>query len=172
MALPDLDLCKAVLKIENTAEDTLVAFYLTSAIAMVETFIRRPIFDPDGERNFGPVRVPYSMVRGLRISDQAPNDRMQFSTWDALGRSTNLPDSTAVLGSGPLSALPDYQARWEPLVSQAILDTVAELYGIRNPMVQYTMAGGGVNEQYAKRVGGLSPRVRALLQPLYALSAV
>jgi gp6-like head-tail connector protein len=172
MPLPDIDLCKSYLRIETTAEDSLVGEFIVEAIAFIESYIGRAILDPNGTRVFGPVRIAMPVIQGFRLSDSAPNVNMYPAGTDDLGRETNLPTPASVTGPLPMSTLPDYAQRWEPLLRRAILDTVAEFWSHRDPMVTNDSSGGGVSVTRGRLVHGLPPRVRAMLKPVLALSDV
>lgn len=169
MALTDVPQLKAYLKVENTVEDALLSDLRASAIALIETLIGRPILDPPGSRTFGALRRRYPTLRGLRVSDAAPNTRQTFIGTDALGRVTGVAPSTSIPGLPALSLNPDYAWRWEPLINQAIRDAVSEFYNHRSSLVIQESSGGGVNTTFDRRADGLPPRVRMALRPIVDL---
>jgi hypothetical protein len=172
MPLPDIDLCKSYLRIETDVDDLLIGEELRQAIAFIESYIGRAILDPNNTRTFGPVRVTYPTVGSYRVGDTAPNQNLYAQGVDELGRDTNVPAATAVTGPLPMSTVPDYAQRWEPILSRAILDTVAEFHQHRDPLVLGESSGGGVSVTRGRLVHGLPPRVRAMLRPVLALSSV
>jgi hypothetical protein len=172
MPLPDIDLCKAYLRVETGKEDLLIGEEIREAIAFIESYIGRAILDPNGTRVFGPVRTAFPVIAGFRVSDGAPNVNMYSEGSDELGRETNVPLPSSVTGPPPMSTLPDYATRWEPLLSRAILDMVAEFHSHRDPMVTNESSGGGTSVARGRLVHGLPPRVRAMLKPVLALSDV
>jgi hypothetical protein len=108
VALPTVDSLKLRFRIETDDDDELLADLLVVATAACESYLGRVILDdPLNPRTFVAVRATYAKVRGVRISDLAPNNRDSISTFDDFGRATNLPDASSVAADPPLSTLPD-----------------------------------------------------------------
>jgi uncharacterized phiE125 gp8 family phage protein len=186
MALPTITELKALLRIQTTAEDTLLTALLARATALVEGHIGRPItavsrtFVDEAE-----TQVAYGTVRRLVIP-VTPVDTATVAITDADGTTLSsttdyrIPDAwsgmvharpgivfatrpytiTATVG---LSAATDYATRIEPAIAMAILDVAADAWHRRNPAAQAEGTGGGVYTQFAQV--GLPPRVKDTLAP-------
>lgn len=168
MALPTASDCKLYLRKEDASEDTLITSLLARAIAKVETFLGYALTsvsithtDFEERENYG-VRSFLQLPGPFKLTSPAPSvvdkDGVAVPTTDydldprglkiraKLGVSfPNRPYSiTATVG---LSEHPDYAARLEAVVSQAIVELVAIWYWNRNPAaVRETDEGGGGRE--------------------------
>lgn len=182
MALPDAAALKRVLKIEHTAEDTLVGELLARAIGLVQggrgglgcaiTAAEQTITD-DAEGNLGRKvgvrsllvpKTPFD-VETLEITDAddvaLDNEDLSISALTGIiryrdgSRFVNGPyEITCDVG---LSAHPRY-SEFEPIVSAAIVDVVVDLYKRRNPSQQTEVAGGG-NSSTFSILDGLPKRI-------------
>lgn len=173
MALIDVARMKRRLRIQqsDTTRDELVADLLEIAIAEVETFLGRVIFnDPANPRTFGAVRADYPVLTGLRVTDEYPNNRFTSIAADDFGRLMNSPEPVVVNSPGPLSSLPDYP-RIEAICNGAIADYCADLYFRANSTV-LTEREAGVEQSYGRLTHGLPARVRSVLKPIKQLATV
>lgn len=181
MALPDVAALKRVLKIEHTAEDTLVAELLARAIGLVQggkgglgvaIEAEEQVFTDDAEGNLARKvgvrsllvpKTPFD-VATIEITDAddtaLDNEDLRI---DPLSGVIRYKDGSRFF-NGPyeitcdvgLDAHPRY-AEFEPIVSAAIVDVVSDLYARRNPSAQSETAAGGVSRSYVE--GGLPQRV-------------
>lgn len=185
MALATLATCKLYLRKQTTAEDTLIAALLASAIGRVEAYIRRPIIATemtfvDDAVGFGGRRMnrfvvpvtPIASIESVTDTDETELDveELRFGVESGV---VVAKDGTA-FASGPytivasvgLSARENYASRIEPVINQAILDVVADLYQRRNPAAAQEATGGGVSVAYTQGDnGGLPDRTASLLKP-------
>jgi hypothetical protein len=172
MAPPTLGELKGAYRIEDSANDEALTRLLVVATAQVESYLGRVIWDTvPPSRVFGALRASYAKVRGLRITDDAVNNRPEFSTFDDYGRATNLPSPTSVTAELPLSTLPDFAARIDPVCGQAIIDLAADIFYRPNPQVQVE-SENGVMTNYGRLVHGMPARVVRMLKPIKHLSAL
>jgi hypothetical protein len=185
MALPTKTELKAMLRIQSTAEDTLLDLMLARATALVQAHLGRPIETVEdretiveevsacGTQLVIPVTPfdPASVV--VTDADDAVVDASTYrvgSGWTGVLRATsgqrfgNPPYRITADTGLATSTEPDYATMLEPLVSQAILDACQDWYQRRNPGAQAEGAGGGVYTQWQQM--GLPERVRAALAPL------
>jgi uncharacterized phiE125 gp8 family phage protein len=185
MALATLATVKLYLRKQTTAEDTLLAALLASAIGRVEGYIRRPILATS--RTFideakcynglsvASLIVPETPVASLtsvtdRDDEEIDTADLRFGSENGLikyidgGVFANGPYT--IVASVGLSARAGYSTRIEPVINQAILDVVADLYQRRNPAASQEGAGGGVTVAYSQGDDeGVPKRTAALLQP-------
>lgn len=171
--LISVDEIKLRWRIKNADSDELLGALLRDAIAAVETWLGRIIWqDPNGPpRTFGNVRADYPVLQGLRVTDTWPNNRYDVAvTYDDYGRAQNIPAPVVVASPGPLSDLPDF-LRLCAICNQAIADTMADVYFRPNSMVLIEREAG-VEESYGRLIHGLPARVRAYLMPIKNLSTV
>ena len=199
MALPDRDQLKLYLRIQSDAEDTLLDALLASAIAQVRAFVRRPLVAEARtfvltkpwdalyrtvttlHLPIYPVAAEDSNTSAAEITDndgtvlvEATDYTIDLRTGLIAGLTSSAlfpfgvwPYSiTATVG---LSALPEYDAEIEPVLSQAILDVAADLYQRRSPAATSETTGGGVSTSYS---GGLPARVADLLTPFRMVRAL
>lgn len=193
---------KAYLRVQHDAEDTLITALMASAIGVIEAFLQRPIYNRPDTRMiyihgdvfrhgakvlflpFYPLAsvtsityeddtvIPLAdLLIDLRSGTVSYKDNGRFS----FGRYT-------VVTTGGLEALPEFQSLVEPIMNQAVLDTVADLYQRRNPAAGAEREGGGVSVEYAGntrsgvadnfREDGLISRVAYSIAPWRLLGAV
>lgn len=186
MALISTAQLKSYLRIQHTADDTLLADLLTQAKALVESHIGRPIAAREATwTDRAETLRAYGVVTTLMIPE-SPVAAEGVTITDADGATVDADDYTVetrtgmvraargvVFSNGPytitattgLSAHPDYATRLEPLVNGALRDTVADAYLRRSPAAASEGAGGGVQATYAT-VTELPPRVVAALRPI------
>jgi hypothetical protein len=191
MALPIIADLKLALRVETDAEDALFTGWIARAQALVEGLLQRPlaasdtavsyVVTPSCHAVYGPATLLVLPVSP--ISDATAD----VSVTDADGTLVATSDYTidgarawlvakvasdVVFGSAwyTVTAKPgldqaaDYATRIEPLLSQAITDTVADWYHHRNPDASVSTAGGGISVTYQNT--GLPARVVAMLAPL------
>lgn len=179
MALPDVDALKRTLKIEHTAEDTLLAEELVRATGLVQRFIGTPIV---GRADSVYYDEATNNPRTLVINE-TPVDPEEVEIEDRDGTALDVSllrinpetgviryrDGLTRFSFGPykitatvgLDTLDTYALEIEPTVSQAIVDTVADLYYRRNPAA-LNEASNGINRSY-NPASGLPLRVEAAL---------
>ena len=186
MALPTVNDLTAYLRIESeesTAESAMLTALLTRATAMVEAWLDRPILTLADQEFVDEATSDCGYVTKLLIP-VAPLDEDTLVIVDADGTELDEADyrvkelTGEVIASrgvfwanGPytltcdvgLQLHPQYAGRIEPVVSQAILDTAADLYHARNPRAASESAGGGASTTYVNAV--LPERVRVALNP-------
>lgn len=171
MARPTVEELKEVLKLKTDADDGLIGRMARSAVAMIERYIGRIAWD-DGPtpRQFGPTRAVYARITGLRITDDVANDNYTpTGTYDEFGRGESPTRPTNAIGAGPMSALPDFNDSWDPILYQAVTDLVVELYEHRNSRTSVESESGSTIN-YGRYVRGLPERVAINLDPILELS--
>lgn len=185
MALATLAQCKAYLRKQTTAEDTLITALLASAIGRIEAYLRRPIltvsraFEDEAESLNGlAVRslvVPVTPCGTLASITDRDGTAVDVSTV-RVGKETGLIRYTdgGCFDNGPytitlqvgLALRSNYATIIEPAINQAIIDVVADLYQRRNPAAAQESAGGGVSVAYTQGDnGGLPDRIASTLKP-------
>lgn len=170
MSLPDVAALKRYLKIENTAEDTLLAELLARSLATAQRRVGVPIvsvsrvFVDEAETgNF------YSHGPRSLLVPVTPFDVDTLVVVDADGVTVDADDLRSDVGAGiiryvdgsPFENGPytitvdvgldnedDYDTLIEPIVSQAIVDLVADLYQRRNPAASSERNAGGDSVAY------------------------
>lgn len=196
MALLTVAEIKSYLRIQSTAEDTLLDVLLTQAKALVEAMMQRPITAV--ERSFtdeAQTQVAYGVVTKLLvpvtpvdwstlvITDVDGNvlvEDTDYRTGDAwTGEVFAMPG--VAFNAGPysitaevgLSFDAEYATRYEPLVNAALLDCVADLWHRRNPSAAMENTGGGIGTQYQQgSYSGTPERMRQTLGPLCRVRVV
>lgn len=191
MALPTADDLKDALKVETDAEDALFAGWLVRATALIEGLLQRPIaasatvvryvVTPSCHPVYGdatllvlPVRPISATTADVTVTDDE-GDLVATSDYTIDGARAWLVADVAndvvfdapwytVTAKPGLDKASDYATRIEPLLAQAITDTVSDWYHHRNPDATVSTAGGGVSVTYANT--GLPARVVAMLAPL------
>lgn len=183
MPLPTVADVKAYLRVESNAEDALIALILQRARGAVEAYLGRPIVAV--EREFT-IEEPGELLMlslypvsatGFSVVDMDGNTvdpaeyrvGLQTGIVKQTGRVSWWYDApytvTATVG---LELHPDYATVIEPVLSAAIIDTCADLYHNRNPLVQ-TETSAGASKTLAtylaneKGNAGLPPRVARTL---------
>lgn len=150
MALPTVSDLKAYLRIETTAEDTLLAALLARAKAELELWIDVPItaatetyIDPCISEATEPVTSLVFPRRPITVTSITDGDGTTVSTdeywvdgaagiiYSESGYNFANPRYTITASCG-LSLAQQY-TRWEPVISQCILDLAADLYQKRTP---------------------------------------
>lgn len=198
MSLASVQDCKDYLRIQHTAEDTMLGAWLAQCVAAVENFIRRPITAE--LRTFYIDQDPY-LVRSrlfvpvfpIAIADStAGTADIVVTNADGVDlvqdidfRFNRLTGELLALANGAvgayftgypltvvayvgLSADPNYATRLEPLVNAALLDLMADRYQRRNPAAT-SEGDNGVSASYGP--DGMPARVRDLLAPLIMVRA-
>lgn len=184
MALPTVTDIKAVLKIQTTAEDTLLQGMHNRACALMVAVLGRPYeavertwIDEGGRvRAYGSLttlNIPVGPIdpETLVIEDTDAVELVVTDEYrapepaDALVRAaTGLTFSnppyrlTADVG---LSADPEYTTLIEPVLAQALIDTVSDWWSRRSPAATNESTGGGVSTTWETL--GLPRRVREAL---------
>jgi NAD(P)H-dependent FMN reductase len=196
MALPTKTELKAYLRIQTTAEDTLLDALLARATALIEAHLGRPItaaartFVDEAETGvaYGQVTTllipvtpvlltgtPPTIVDGEGTTLSSTTDyRLPADQWSGLIRARdgivfNVRPYTITATVG-LSAATDYATRIEPVIGAALIDLAADLWHRRNPAAQAEGAGGGVYTQFAQV--GIPPRVAEMLAPFTVVRVV
>ena len=192
MALLTLATTKLYLRKQTTAEDTLIAALLASAIARVEGYLRRPILATS--RTFideacgfvgapvqcliVPITPVYSLTSVTDVDDvELDAADLRFGTETGLIKyrdgSAFANGPYTIVASVGLAARAGYATYIEPVVNQGILDTVADLYQRRNPGAAQENAGGGVTVAYTQgNDEGVPARVAAALAPYRMVGVV
>jgi hypothetical protein len=186
---------KEYLRIQGTAEDTLLDALIARAIGMVEAFVRRPIEAEERTFVMGrpseyataairaihvpiyPVAVADSSISGLTLTDDEGDTLVEDSDYRLdvrTGRITGINGAFAtwpytIVATVGLSAHPNYTDRIEPVMNVAIIDIAADLYQRRSPAATSESTGGGVSSSY---VGGIPERVKDMLRPFVMARAL
>ena len=196
MALPTVSDLKLYLRIQTTAEDTLLTLLMANAQAMCEAHMGRPITAVnrtfvDEAKTF----TAYGTVTKLLVPT-TPVDWSTIAITDVDGTAL-VEDEDYRLGdiwTGEIHAMPgmsfamapytidadvglsvdpEYATRIEPVLSLAILDLASDLWHRRNPNAAMEGTGGGVTTQYQQgSYSGLPQRVRDALAPFTAVRAI
>lgn len=183
MALPDVDSLKRTLKIEHSAEDALLAEQLVRAKGMVQGFIGAPIETDSGRIFYDEAQSQTGLAPKSLLIPETPVDVEDVEIEDCNGTAIDVDllrinpetgvvrylDGVTRFPFGPykitagigMDALDKYATDLEPIISQAIIDTAADLYYRRNPgAVQESSVG--VSRSYDP--SGLPTRVAEALQ--------
>lgn len=167
MALPTATDAKLYLRIETTAEDTLVAALLTRAQALIEQELGYPLtaaarthVDYEERDNYGQ-RPRLALPGPFKTSSPTPlvsdknENPVDSSDYIADARGMRLLAAEGVVfcarpytivATVGLSAHPDYSAKLEAVVSDAIIALVAHLYLNRNPAASSENDEGGTSK--------------------------
>ena len=182
MALPTVTQLKQYLRVETTAEDALFTLWLARATALIEGLLGKPITAvaqtvivcPHPHPITGRYRlmIPYPFAASpapTLVDDEGTTIAAGFTSDGQTGFVTFDEDTTVagyytVTVTAGLSAQTNYATKAEPLIAQAITDTVGDWYQRRNA------AATGESESsasvtYAAGLG-LPARVIAALDPL------
>ena len=187
MALPSVADLKLVLRIQGTAEDTLLTALLARAQAGVESELGRPVTAAESTwTDWGDSAAFDGVLRTLQIPvvpceptslviedadgvtlDPAVAYYEPTSPWAATVRARpgmTFPVAPYTLTADVgLSADARYATVIEPVIAAAILDVAADLYQRRSAAASNESTGGGVSTSYANV--GLPARVREMLSP-------
>jgi uncharacterized phiE125 gp8 family phage protein len=159
---------KAYLRLQTDAEDVLLSGLLASAISMIESWLGRPLeleertfvdsaSDTFGTRCARALRVPVTPVAEIvSVTDddgtEVPEADLRVDPDTGLvtrrDRGPFLAGPYTVVAEVGLEARPDYTTRVVPVINQAILDVVADLYQRRNPAASREAEGGGIAVDY------------------------
>lgn len=193
MALPTTTDLKSYLRIQTSAEDTLLTLLLTNAQAMVEAHMGRPITAI--ARTFvdeAKTMTAYGVVTKLLVpvtpvdwstlvvtdddgtvlvedEDYRVGDMWTGEIHAETGMSFSVRPYTIDAEVG-LSVDPEYSTRIEPVLSLAILDIASDLWHRRNPNAATESTGGGVSATYVGT--GIPQRVRDALAPWTLVRAI
>ena len=180
MALPTVAQLKAYCRVDGTAEDAQFTLWLARATALIEGLLGRPITAaaqtvvvcPHPHPVTGRYRLllPWPLSTTVTVTDDE-GDAVASSSYTVGtdGFLTFDEDATiaswytVVLDHG-WSEVPDYATKYEPLIGQAITDTVADWYQRRNPAAT-AESEASASVTYAAHLG-LPARVIADLDPL------
>jgi hypothetical protein len=190
VALPTLDECKALLRLETTAEDAFLTPLLADVTGVVAAYLNRPItgvartYTDDAEtlRAYGRVTRLHVPVYPIAASgDDAPVvtdaddvtvDATTYRVDGDAGSFTGKPDTT--FDNGPyrltvkvgLDQGTEYATQVEPVLRRAILDTVATYYAQRVASVKQSSTAGAQETHDVDPETGLPPRVMGALRHL------
>ncbi|MEP6989441.1 MAG: head-tail connector protein [bacterium] len=175
MSLPDLAAVKAYLRVDGTAEDTVLASILLSATAMVQRFVERPlVLAPRTFVDCAYTARVYGTVDTLLLPQWPihPGDILAdppipapvitdgdgevvaaalYTVQSSAGIFRSVYDASfpdgpyVIVAQVGLAAYPNYADEIEPVLAQCILDTCSDLYSNRTPSAQSETAGGGVS---------------------------
>lgn len=168
MAALTVQQVKDYLRIQHTAEDTLITALLARATAMVESFLNRPIYNRsqtvtvrvEGDPFRAGARIlfvpfyPLASLTSLTMQDGTVIDTADLYVDLRVGlieykSGSRFPlGAYTVVANGGLEAYPEFATLIEPAIQSAILDTVADLYQRRNPAASAEREGGGVGVEY------------------------
>lgn len=184
MALPTLAEAKAYLRVDTSAEDTVITDLLASAQAWAESLLGFPITAEqrtvdvpvtayDAEyRNYFYLGYPVASSPAIVITD-ANGDTVSSGTYTVDSRSGRvLANSGSSFSATPfsivatvgLSAHPDYATKKEPILRSLIFGLTSILYRQRNPDVTSESAGGGESTSY--EMNEIPSRLRAFVHAL------
>jgi hypothetical protein len=191
MSLPTYADLESYLRIETAGDRTLTTALVARATACVEQYLARPI---EAEaRTFTleqpidalyrsvtrlfvpvfPVAAQASSVDAPTVTDsdaleliEGDDYRLDYRTgiiYAAAGVAFAAWPYTIVATVG-LDAHPHYAAKYEPILTQAIVDLAASWYQERNANATSESAGGGVSISY--QLSEIPKRISAMLEPL------
>jgi uncharacterized phiE125 gp8 family phage protein len=181
MALPTVAQLKAYCRVDGTSEDALFTLYLARATALVEGLLGRPITGaaqtvivvPQCHPITGRYRLmlPYPFAAITSITDDE-GDTVSSSEYTLDGQmgfltfaeDATVPGYCTVTLTAGWSLQTGYATKAEPMIAQAITDTVADWHQRRN-------AGATSESESSASVSysaglGLPERVKAALDPL------
>lgn len=186
MALAGAAEVKLYLRLETTAEDTLLTAIVLRVVALIESYLDRPIVAVAREwEDRTPVRGPKGANTVLRF----PTYPISAATiTDADGDVVDADDYVLVAATGKatcengftngpytlaatvgLDQHQDYEDRIEPLLSAAIVDLAADLFQRRSPAAQGEGAGGAYAQWSS--LAELPARTKQMLDPLRQVGA-
>ena len=198
MALPTLQDCKDYLRIQHSAEDTMLTAWLAMVTAAIQTELGRFITEQTAKEWEDRVENNhmYHSVRALIVPpENSPFDpaSLTIEDTDSVALTDTVDYYAPITGlEGTIRARPgmsfsngpylltanvgletraDYATAVEPALSMAILDTIADWYQRRNPNATSESTGGGVSTSYDVS-RGLSARALALLAPFKVMRIV
>lgn len=190
MALPTVTDIKAVLKIQHTAQDAVLAGMHARACALIIGVLGRP-YEATTRTwidECGHVRA-YSAIRSLMVPvtpidpsslviEDADGEILAVDTdyraplaWDgvvraAAGACFSNPPYTLTANVGLSASYGsdgqiDYETVIEPVIAQALIDTVSDWFQRRNPAAASEGTGGGVSTSW--KTAGLPDRLKEAL---------
>lgn len=175
MPLPVLADLKAYLRVESTAEDTVLTGLLARAKAMVEGFLRRPITAVSRSmvvNGYGTLHLPLYPVNPTGLTVHDVDATLVGASTYRIDQATGMiiADADEYFDNGPytivaevgLSLHEDYASVIEPVLSQAIIDVAADIYQHRNP-ASTNESTAGVSVSYPDY--GMPSRVAIALAP-------
>lgn len=180
MALPTPADAKSYLRIETTAEDTLIGDLVAQATGAVQSYVSVPLvarletFTVEGRG------IRHALVLDAESIDASAGVTVVDGNGTTVDASTYRVDArTGILYALPgycfvcfpytvtvtwgLSTRLDYAVEVEPVLRAAILDVVADRYQRRNPAASSESSGGGVATAYDPK--GMPQRVCDALDP-------
>lgn len=190
MALPTADDAKAFLRIETDAEKPLLEQLVARATALVTRYLNRPITgaartytdDAETHRAYGVVtrlQVPVYPIAAsgerapvVTDADGATVDATTYRVDGATGAITATAGVTFDAGPYQITATagldqdPDYATLIEPVLSGAILDTVATYYRQRVASVKQSATAGAQETHDVDPATGLPARVMGAIRHL------
>lgn len=183
---------KEYLRVQTSEEDSLLLSMITSATAMVESYLGRPIearpvtYIDDVPQPTSKLLFPITPVGAVTEVVGPDGDTLDLDGV-SVNVSTGVITFPSTLSSGAytvtatvgLSLAPAYTFGASAAIQQAVVDTVADMYQRRNPAAMREAEGGGIAVDYADQKRGvgadnarediLLPRVAALLSPFRQL---
>lgn len=183
---------KAYLRIQTDEENTLLLALLNAGVAMVESYLGRPIearsvtYIDDVPQPTSKLWFPMTPVGAVTEVVNPDGDTLDLddvtvnvSTGVITFPSTLMAGAYTITATVGLSLSQSYTLGASAAIQQAVVDTVADLYQRRNPAAMREAEGGGIAVDYADQKRGvgadnarediLLPRVAALLSPFRQL---
>jgi hypothetical protein len=183
MALPTILQLKANLRVQTTAEDATFTLWLARATALIEGLLGRPIVAASAAHIVRPtvhcitgravLYVPGPLTAASLVLKDPDDATVSSSTYTVTDSNAGLvtfdADASIALwytATAPIgwSAHTAYATKYEPLLAQAITDTVADWYQRRNAGAT-SESESSANVTYQGHLG-LPARVLAALDPM------
>lgn len=188
---------KDYLRIQHDAEDGVIEMLLASAKAAISGWLQRPLaieertFVVETKTYHGAhysvarvVQLPMFPLEALESMFDADGDDISLDVAVNSRSGTIRYNDSSEFGNGPytikgtfgLAGYDEYETSIEPVINQAIIDVVADLWHRRNPAASAEREGGGIAVEYSNQVRGvaaagggredlITPRTAALLAP-------
>lgn len=183
MSLYTLANLKAYLRVEHSADDALLTALAESAVALLESYLNRPLESqarvfvdpaaPEGGGKVGALLVPTWPVGVVTSVTHDDGEALDVTTIKASAQMLRKTDGTpfrrgpwAIACTVGLEHHPQWETVVQPVMQQAVRDVVADLYLRRNPAATAENEGGGVSQSYgAVNAQGIPLRTAAMLRP-------
>jgi uncharacterized phiE125 gp8 family phage protein len=181
MALPTVAQLKSYCRVDGTAEDALFTLYLARATALIEGYLGKPITAvaqtvivvPQCHPITGRYRLmlpyPFSAITSITDDEGDTVSSSEYTLDGQMGFLTFAEDATipgycTVTLTAGWSLQTGYATKAEPIISQAITDTVADWHQRRNPAANMETESSA-NVTYATYLQ-IPPRILMTLDPL------